>query len=401
MFRVLAYRKTILLFLLLISVFTSVALPPPQLNAQTSSNINKIWASAYLYPAYQEWKRRYVLSNGMVYSYDWSHNQYGKYYPHPNSALTEGQSYAMTMAVYMNDPTTFARVWGWTKANMQTRQDHLFNWWTGTRPDGSYGPVVNGDATDGDELIGYALMKAGERWGRTDYLQEGINVASDLWRENVVQCPYNKRYYIGMSNTGDVRWITNLIVDPSYCMPYVYRTFAKYDTTHSAGWQQLYVDAYDVLYRCSTLHADNLVPHVCYVNMKNAAVSRAWDTNFSSDSERAYWHVGIEASNGDPHARWFLWSHNFLTNYMQKHPIMPRIFLSTGPAVPLNGNDFADDVTMLTLAQMNLLAPTQVKTYYDKLLLARQKYYNGLWDSSKSYYVPAVAWFALYAIANG
>src|SRR5437879_4886477 len=41
---------------------------------------------------------------------------------------SEGQGYAMLRAVWSNDQTDFDLAWAWTRANLQTRGDHLFAW---------------------------------------------------------------------------------------------------------------------------------------------------------------------------------------------------------------------------------------------------------------------------------
>lgn len=78
---------------------------------------------------------------------------------------SEGQGYAMLLAVAANDEARFNRLWGWTQRHIQ-REDKLFAWqWLP-----GHEPAVTdwNNATDGDLLIAWALAWAGERWRRPE-----------------------------------------------------------------------------------------------------------------------------------------------------------------------------------------------------------------------------------------
>ena len=75
---------------------------------------------------------------------------------------SEGQGYAMVLAVYAGDRATFQTIWSWTQANLGVRPDGLFAWkWDPeARP---HVPDPN-NATDGDILIAWGLALAGATW---------------------------------------------------------------------------------------------------------------------------------------------------------------------------------------------------------------------------------------------
>ncbi|WP_188865735.1 glycosyl hydrolase family 8 [Pseudomonas asuensis] len=79
---------------------------------------------------------------------------------------SEGQGYAMLMAEASGDRRTFNRLWQWTKKTLQ-REDRLFSW----RYDPQAKPAVTdrNNASDGDLLIAWALLRAGERWHESAY----------------------------------------------------------------------------------------------------------------------------------------------------------------------------------------------------------------------------------------
>jgi endoglucanase len=75
---------------------------------------------------------------------------------------SEGQGYAMLIAVRAGDRAGFDRLWTWTRANLEVRGDHLAAW----RWDPAHDPHVadRNNATDGDLLIAWALAEAGAKW---------------------------------------------------------------------------------------------------------------------------------------------------------------------------------------------------------------------------------------------
>ena len=71
---------------------------------------------------------------------------------------SEGQGYGMLLAVAGGDRAAFDRLWGWTQRVLMVRGDGLAAWrWT---PDG--GVADRNNASDGDMLIAWALLRAAE-----------------------------------------------------------------------------------------------------------------------------------------------------------------------------------------------------------------------------------------------
>ncbi|HEM47216.1 MAG TPA: hypothetical protein ENO23_09275, partial [Alphaproteobacteria bacterium] len=94
---------------------------------------------------------------------------------------SEGQGYAMLRAVWSDDPDTFARVWRWTRQNLQIRDDHLFAWkWKGTVLD------VH-SATDADTDIALALLLASRAFDDPDYAAEALEIIDDIWNFEILQ----------------------------------------------------------------------------------------------------------------------------------------------------------------------------------------------------------------------
>lgn len=95
-----------------------------------------------------------------------------------NVSHSEGQGFAMVMAVAANDKATFVRLWKFAKSALQVRDDKLFAWrW---KP-GLAEPVADkNNATDGDILIAWALLEAAAAGFGDHYASSGKAILKDL-----------------------------------------------------------------------------------------------------------------------------------------------------------------------------------------------------------------------------
>lgn len=113
--------------------------------------------------AVQRFFRDYVDPSGRVVRHD-----------HGGDTVSEGQAYAMLLAVATGDRDRFGAVWKWTKDNLQ-RQDGLLSWkWAG-------GKVVDPEpATDADLDAARALVMAGRHFEDATLAQEGNRLAQAI-----------------------------------------------------------------------------------------------------------------------------------------------------------------------------------------------------------------------------
>jgi endoglucanase len=104
---------------------------------------------------------RYEASNGRVVRKDQG-----------GDTVSEGQGYAMLLAVAIGERHQFAAAWRWERTHLQL-PDGLFAYhWSG-------GKVVNAEpATDADLDSAWALVLAGQRFHNSQYLGQGLRVAS-------------------------------------------------------------------------------------------------------------------------------------------------------------------------------------------------------------------------------
>jgi len=91
---------------------------------------------------------------------------------------SEGQGYAMLLAVAADDRAGFERIWGWTHTHLRRQDDPFFSWrW---QP-GHTPPITDpNNASDGDLLIAWALSRAAARWNTPNYRDEARRIAAAL-----------------------------------------------------------------------------------------------------------------------------------------------------------------------------------------------------------------------------
>jgi endoglucanase len=93
---------------------------------------------------------------------------------------SEGQGWAMLLAEWVGDRPAFDLVLGWTRRVLARRSDALHAW--------RYNPAAAmpvddpNNATDGDLMIAWALLRAAQRWGGVEYGPLGTATARDILR---------------------------------------------------------------------------------------------------------------------------------------------------------------------------------------------------------------------------
>ncbi|MCW3134173.1 MAG: glycosyl hydrolase family 8 [Methanophagales archaeon] len=197
-------------------------------NGKSGDNgtINGIDITTILNDAWGHYKKYKIASDGRPLCDDDSKDIDGDGTYTENVTVSEGSSYCMLRAVWMNEQETFDKVWNWTKNNLQRcnikevyywnehrwapidelptkyREDQLFAWrWyedvNNTGKDGVIYYEYEGEgklwrdgfdaATDADEdmvlalIFADSLVKTG-KWNQTfDYANEAKLILKDIW----------------------------------------------------------------------------------------------------------------------------------------------------------------------------------------------------------------------------
>ncbi len=139
--------------------------------------------------------------------------------------VSEGQAYAMLIALTADDQETFDRVWGWTQDNL-ARDDGLFSWhWA----DGAV--VDESSASDAEVDMARALLLAGDAWGG-DYRDQALALGEAVLDHLTVEVPEGRLLVAG-------QWATQApyTFNPSYVSPVA--TTMLGEASDDPRWQEL------------------------------------------------------------------------------------------------------------------------------------------------------------------
>jgi endoglucanase len=160
--------------------------------------------------------------------------------------VSEGQAYAMLLAVVAHDPETFESVWNWTRDNLR-RPDGLLAWhWED-------GKVVSTDsAADADLVAAWALLLAAERLGPAEYRREGLELGNAILENETVSLAGRSVLVAG-------DWANHFpaVVDPSYFIPAAFGALGR--ASGDPRWAQLEETSREILAQL-TERATGLAP---------------------------------------------------------------------------------------------------------------------------------------------
>jgi endoglucanase len=175
---------------------------------------------------WDQYKTNFVSDDGRVIDYDQGQISH-----------SEGQGYGMYLSVLFDDSRAFKKIWHWTKNNLMVRADNLFAWQWGKKPNGEWNVMDWNNATDGDIVIAYALLKAEEKWHDANYKSEALKIVQDIrthlsitWHGHTFLLPG----YFGFKEE------TGFVLNPSHLILPAFRAFAKEDQT--TFWEKIYQD---------------------------------------------------------------------------------------------------------------------------------------------------------------
>ena len=335
-----------------------------------------------LIDSWQAYKTKFISTDGRVID------------PMINQGTTsEGQSYAMLRAAWLDDAPTFDKVWMWTQNNLSQSDTHLFAWKWGQLADKSWGVLSKNSASDADQDIALALLIAGQRLHNQKYIEQAEVVIGAIWNSEVVET--RGQGYLVAGNWARTQKKPRL--NPSYLAPYIYRAFAKFDTVHN--WNSLVETSYDVLNQVLSQTGTGLPADWCELDLSSGAVSidkSSKDSNYSYDAMRVPWRVAMDWKwNSEPRAKEVLKKMSFLLNSWRTLGTIRSTYSADG-AVGSSDQPLAGFGCVLPMFQ--ILAPDAEKQVMNERLMSQ--YNNGLWRPENNYYDQNWVWFGLAAVAE-
>jgi len=144
---------------------------------------------------------------------------------------SEGQGYGMLFAVNADDPSSFEKIWQWTHQHLQIRDDALLAW----RYQPGSGVTDINNASDGDILVAWALLQAGQRWKKSHYIDDSRQILQDI-RNKLIR-PWRELEILLPGVMGFERGPDDYTVNLSYWIFPAFRDFQIYDP--SPQWSAL------------------------------------------------------------------------------------------------------------------------------------------------------------------
>jgi endoglucanase len=144
-----------------IAVFVTILLS--LLDSGTAAAQSRLW---------EDYKKQFLSGDGRIIDH----------FQHSNSH-SEGQGYGLLLSVLHGDRGAFDRILEWTESNLQVRRDALSAWSWGKRPNGRWKIIDYNNATDGDLLLAWALLKAYRAWQHSPYREKALDIIGDIREE--------------------------------------------------------------------------------------------------------------------------------------------------------------------------------------------------------------------------
>ncbi len=340
---------------------------------------------------WNDYKREYVESSGRTIDKQ-----------RDSVTTSEGQSYTMLRAVWLDDREAFDKSWEWTKDNLQRVDDNLFSWLYGEREDGSIGILTSmggaNSASDADTDIALALIFAYSRWREPAYLDEALPIIKDIWDREVVII--KGKPYLAANNIEKTRSLDSIVVNPSYFSPYAYRIFAYLDKEND--WQGLIDTSYEVLQHSIRDRLDKeksafIPPDWILINRANGFIfpANAGDlsTNYSYDAMRIPFRIALDYIwNSEQRAKETLSMLNFFEKEWMERGIIYANYSHDGSVFSTyEAPGFYGGI----IAYFNITNPASAAVIYEKKLKTLYSPDENGWRGSLSYYDDNWAWFGL------
>ncbi len=358
--------------------------------------VQRITSQDVITQSWATYRQRFIQSDGRVIDRE-----------DQDRSTSEGQAYAMLRAVLIDDPQTFAQTLQWAEENLRRHtaegipKDNLWAWRWGQYDDGTWGIIDKNFASDADIDAITALILAGRRWNRLDYLELAQLKLADLWEySTLVTAAVNDqsesmRYLLPGPIDAFKAEPNQVYLNPSYMAPYAFRLFAQIDPERD--WMSLVESSYAVLETSSELAASQLPGDWVLLDMQSGQFKLSDTGNlpsvYSFDAYRVWWRIRLDALWFDePRANTYLQSHlKFLIELWQSQRFIPARMATSGE--PTVSYESTAQYAMLYFGLQGIEDGVAQQIREEKL---KPSYRNGFWDNNTAYYVQNLGWFAFY-----
>ena len=347
-------------------------------------NIDKL-----LEESWNSYRQRFIQPDGRVIDFE-----------DGDRSISEGQAYAMLRAFFANDPVTFAKTLEWAENNLARKIawwqiDRLWAWKWGQDGQGNWNILDKNFASDADIDAVFALILAGRRWNKPEYLDLARAKLEDLWRFSTTTDEEGKRYLLPGPRSAFQTSPSEIQLNPSYFAPYAFRLFAQVDPKHD--WIGLVDTSYEVLERSAAVSSLGLPSDWIALDTRTDEFQpllppRSIQSRYSFDAYRVWWRVYLDAVWFEsPRAIAFLEKH---LQPLEKQWYIQRRIPAT---INLLGQPTVDyEATSqygMLYAAFSLVKPQVAREILQYKLIPQ--YNNGFWDSDTAYYTQNLVWLGL------
>lgn len=244
---------------------------------------------------------------------------------------SEGQGYAMLLAVAHHDRPAFETIWRWTKSNLQVRGiDLLLAWKWGQRNAQEWGIVDLNNATDGDLLTAWALLLAGQVWGNPQWSAEAQALAGQILDRLQV-----RRQELNLLLPGFFGFEHNdgFVLNPSYMVFPAWQAFALAWPDQRQQWNDLLNSGLTVLDRIA-FSSLGLPPDWAVLRDGHPEVDAVRSPWFGYDAIRVPLYLALAGEKDKLHAYTPFLELIDRVGYLPRHVDLTRstIHLESGPA---------------------------------------------------------------------
>ncbi len=230
---------------------------------------------------------------------------------------SEGQGYAMLLATAHDDKETFDRIWRWTRDNLGVREDGLFAWQWGKRGDGQWAVMDYNNATDGDVLIAYALVRAETRWKEAAYRNSALPIIKGIRKALSIET--GGLTLLLPSYWGFTRGAA-FVINPSYLILPAFNAFKGLDDP--AFWESLRSDGVKLLteacFGAMCLPADWVI-----ISDGKTGIWNERPPYFGAEAIRTFLHLSMLDRRGDNPRPRFPKGLERILDYYEKNGYVP------------------------------------------------------------------------------
>ena len=217
---------------------------------------------------------------------------------------TEGQGFAMLMAVANDDKATFDKLWQWTNRTLKNNENGLFYW--RYNPAESNPVADKNNATDGDVLIAWALLKADARWHDKRYSAASDAITKALVDHNVIRYA---GYRVMLPGVQGFKLEGEVVLNPSYFVFPAWQAFAG--RSHLPVWRELIKDGKRLLGKMGSGKANLPTDWVSLAFAGKLTPAKDWPPRMSYDAIRIPLYIAWSDKQSPLLTPWKAWFGQF------------------------------------------------------------------------------------------